>query len=62
MSQAHDEVKLIQNLYFQCKAFFLIQKRDYFGHWLFKNNRVFFLLNFHKIFFHSHTNSIHVRF
>lgn len=22
MSQAHDKVKLLQNLYFQCKAFF----------------------------------------
>lgn len=26
MSQAHDEVKLIQNLYFQCKAFFKFKK------------------------------------
>lgn len=27
MSQAHDEVKLIQNLYFQCKAFFFKIKK-----------------------------------
>lgn len=30
MSQAHDEVNLIQNLYFQCKAFFFNLKKALF--------------------------------